>query len=64
MTDLKDATITQLTDAIKALGYAPIIWSPEDFPSQQDFDENVKYVVDRCVEIGNEAIHDLCGGTR
>lgn len=49
-----------LREKIEGLGYAVIIWSPGDFPSQEAFDENIKYVIDACVERGNGAIADLC----
>lgn len=58
--------IQHLMAQLEALGCKVIVWVPEDFPGaaperqQELFDENIKYVVDICIERGNEAISDLC----
>ena len=57
---LSEATEPQLRAALEALGYGVIIWSPEDFPSQEAFEEHVDTVIDICISRGNDAIGDLC----
>lgn len=59
-TFIEDATDQQLKDALKSRGYGLVLWSPGDFPSQSEFDGNIKYVIDACVEAGNQAISELC----
>lgn len=57
---LANANMQELRDAIENLGGAVIIWLPDDFPSQEDFDMNVDSIIDICIERGNEAISMIC----